>query len=83
LFPYDSGYISKVARQMKEELGVRRVAPAHCTGNLAFKIFPRSLWRELQLRRRGIRGDVPVLVLRLPIPPLLPKLFTALSPDSS
>jgi 7,8-dihydropterin-6-yl-methyl-4-(beta-D-ribofuranosyl)aminobenzene 5'-phosphate synthase len=24
---------------MKDNLGVRRVAPAHCTGNLAFKIF--------------------------------------------
>jgi 7,8-dihydropterin-6-yl-methyl-4-(beta-D-ribofuranosyl)aminobenzene 5'-phosphate synthase len=38
LFPYGD-YISKVARRMKDELGVRRVAPAHCTGNLAFKIF--------------------------------------------
>src|SRR5262249_16015967 len=35
LFPYDSNYISKLAWQMKDELGVRRVAPAHCTGNLA------------------------------------------------
>jgi 7,8-dihydropterin-6-yl-methyl-4-(beta-D-ribofuranosyl)aminobenzene 5'-phosphate synthase len=39
LFPYDGEYILKLARQMKDELGVRRVAPAHCTGNLAFKIF--------------------------------------------
>ena len=39
LFPYDAGYISNLAKQMKDELGVRRVAPAHCTGNMAFKIF--------------------------------------------
>src|SRR6266567_3385914 len=45
LFPYDEDYISKLTRQMKDELGVRRVAPAHCTGNLAFKIF-RDVYGE-------------------------------------
>lgn len=45
LFPYDGDYISRLARQMKDELGVRRVAPAHCTGNLAFKIF-RDVYGE-------------------------------------
>lgn len=39
LLPYDAAYISKIAHLMKDDLGVRRVAPAHCTGNLAFKIF--------------------------------------------
>jgi 7,8-dihydropterin-6-yl-methyl-4-(beta-D-ribofuranosyl)aminobenzene 5'-phosphate synthase len=39
LFPYDAVYITNIARLMKDDLGVRRVAPAHCTGNLAFKIF--------------------------------------------
>ena len=45
LFPYDGDYILKLAKLMKDELGVRRVAPAHCTGNLAFKIF-RDLYGE-------------------------------------
>jgi 7,8-dihydropterin-6-yl-methyl-4-(beta-D-ribofuranosyl)aminobenzene 5'-phosphate synthase len=38
LLPYDAAYITKIAYLMKDDLGVRRVAPAHCTGNLAFKI---------------------------------------------
>jgi 7,8-dihydropterin-6-yl-methyl-4-(beta-D-ribofuranosyl)aminobenzene 5'-phosphate synthase len=38
LFPYDRKYITSLAKQLRDELGVRRVAPAHCTGNLAFKI---------------------------------------------
>ena len=45
LMPYDASYISNIARLMKDDLGVRRVAPAHCTGNLAFKIF-RELYGE-------------------------------------
>lgn len=39
LFPYGRKYIVDLAKSMKNDLGVRRVAPAHCTGNLAFKIF--------------------------------------------
>ena len=39
LFPYDREYVTNLARMMKDDLHVRRVAPAHCTGNLAFKIF--------------------------------------------
>jgi 7,8-dihydropterin-6-yl-methyl-4-(beta-D-ribofuranosyl)aminobenzene 5'-phosphate synthase len=39
LLPYDAAYISNIAHLMKDDLGVRRVAPAHCTGKLPFKIF--------------------------------------------
>ena len=39
LFPYDRKYVEDLARLMKSDLRVHRVAPAHCTGNLAFKIF--------------------------------------------
>ena len=39
LFPYDRAYIDALAKNMKTNLGVHRVAPAHCTGNLAFTIF--------------------------------------------
>jgi 7,8-dihydropterin-6-yl-methyl-4-(beta-D-ribofuranosyl)aminobenzene 5'-phosphate synthase len=39
LFPYGRQYVVNLAKLMKDNLGVRRVAPAHCTGNLAFKIF--------------------------------------------
>jgi len=39
LLPYKSDYISNLANEMKNQLHVKRVAPAHCTGQLAFKIF--------------------------------------------
>ena len=56
LFPYDRDYISKVAQRIKDDLGVRRVAPAHCTGNLAFKIF-RELYGE-NYNYAGVEAEV-------------------------
>ena len=45
LLPYGAEEIARVAKTLKEDLGVKRIAPAHCTGNLAFKIF-RQLYGE-------------------------------------
>jgi 7,8-dihydropterin-6-yl-methyl-4-(beta-D-ribofuranosyl)aminobenzene 5'-phosphate synthase len=39
LLPYGAEKITQVAKTLKGKLAVKRVAPAHCTGNLAFKIF--------------------------------------------
>lgn len=41
LIPFDEARIGELARYMKNDLGVRRVAPAHCTGHVAFKVFSR------------------------------------------
>lgn len=38
MLPYDRNELSIVAKQLKEEFKVVQVAPAHCTGHLAFKI---------------------------------------------
>jgi 7,8-dihydropterin-6-yl-methyl-4-(beta-D-ribofuranosyl)aminobenzene 5'-phosphate synthase len=38
LLPYGREELNTVAQQLKEEYQVARVAPAHCTGHLAFKI---------------------------------------------
>lgn len=38
LIPFDKTKIEAIANYLKKDLGVRRVAPAHCTGHLAFKI---------------------------------------------
>jgi len=38
LLPYDRNELNTVAKQLKNEYQVKRVAPAHCTGHLAFKI---------------------------------------------
>lgn len=39
LLPYDREYIAALARRLREEVGVKRVAPAHCSGHLAFELF--------------------------------------------
>ena len=38
LLPYDGPYISDLSRRLREEHQVAQVAPAHCTGHLAFKL---------------------------------------------
>jgi len=39
LGPYEEQDVKKVAVTLAERLGVKRVAPAHCTGHLGFKVF--------------------------------------------
>lgn len=39
--PYDEPYIAGIAAKLKQ-LGVKRVAPAHCTGPVALKIFRKE-----------------------------------------
>ena len=56
LLPYDATYITNLAHLMKDDLGVHRVAPAHCTGNLAFKIF-RDVYGE-NYNYAGVESEV-------------------------
>jgi 7,8-dihydropterin-6-yl-methyl-4-(beta-D-ribofuranosyl)aminobenzene 5'-phosphate synthase len=56
LLPYDATYITNLAHLMKGDLGVHRVAPAHCTGNLAFKIF-RDVYGE-NYNYAGVESEV-------------------------
>lgn len=46
LIPYDREYIESLAQRMKNEYGVESVAPAHCTGHLAFAIFREAFGEE-------------------------------------
>jgi 7,8-dihydropterin-6-yl-methyl-4-(beta-D-ribofuranosyl)aminobenzene 5'-phosphate synthase len=48
LVPYGAEEIARLARAMRDDHKVRRVAPAHCTGHLAFKAF-RELYGERYL----------------------------------
>jgi 7,8-dihydropterin-6-yl-methyl-4-(beta-D-ribofuranosyl)aminobenzene 5'-phosphate synthase len=57
LFPYDRKYILDLAKLMRDDLGVRRVAPAHCTGNLAFKIFRQEFGNNYAYA--GLESEVP------------------------
>ena len=45
LIPYTREYIDGLAQRMHDEYGVESVAPAHCTGHLAFAIF-RKIFGE-------------------------------------
>jgi len=38
LLPYDRTELNSLSQRLKKELRVKRIAPAHCTGHLAFKI---------------------------------------------
>ncbi len=42
LVPYDRNYIEGLAARLQNEYGVESVAPAHCTGHLAFAIFRKA-----------------------------------------
>ena len=42
LLPYGESEISAIAKRMRDEYGVARVAPAHCTGHLGFKVFSET-----------------------------------------
>jgi len=39
LGPYSTDYLTGLAQQMKDELGVRTVAPTHCTGDEGMAVF--------------------------------------------
>ena len=41
LLNYPKAYDTQLAEELKNKLGVRRVAPAHCTGNMAFQAFKK------------------------------------------
>jgi 7,8-dihydropterin-6-yl-methyl-4-(beta-D-ribofuranosyl)aminobenzene 5'-phosphate synthase len=42
LLPYDRTVLTDLSTRLKNDLKVKRVAPAHCTGHLAFKILQNS-----------------------------------------
>ena len=42
MIPFNREQTQQLIRILREELGVRRVAPAHCTGHLAFKMLSRE-----------------------------------------
>lgn len=42
MLPFDRAQTGQLVGQLKNDLGVRRVAPAHCTGHLAFKLLQEA-----------------------------------------
>lgn len=58
LYPYDSNYIQALAKQIKDELGVRQVSPTHCTGHLGIKAF-KDLYGD-NYHKAGLGTTVPL-----------------------
>ncbi|MBK8923687.1 MAG: MBL fold metallo-hydrolase [Saprospirales bacterium] len=46
LIPFGHDKIGEIGRYLKNDLGVRRIAPAHCTGHLAFKVLSEQYGPE-------------------------------------
>ncbi|MEO6590586.1 MAG: MBL fold metallo-hydrolase [Pyrinomonadaceae bacterium] len=42
LIPYSREHIENLAKRMREEYGIESIAPAHCTGQLAFSILQKE-----------------------------------------
>lgn len=59
LLPYDADEIAGIARGLREDLGVDRVAPAHCTGHLGFKVFREIYGDDYWLAGLGAKIPIP------------------------
>ena len=46
LLPYDRTVLTDLATRLKNDLNIKKVAPAHCTGHLAFKILQDSFGED-------------------------------------
>jgi 7,8-dihydropterin-6-yl-methyl-4-(beta-D-ribofuranosyl)aminobenzene 5'-phosphate synthase len=57
LLPYGSSDITNLAQRLRDDYRVSRIAPAHCTGHLAFKIF-REIFGERDLFA-GLGSEIP------------------------
>ncbi len=58
LLPYDEATIRRVAREMRDEQGVKRAAPCHCTGPLGFKVFAEIYGEGFELA--GLGAEVAI-----------------------
>ncbi len=55
MLPYGRDEINTVASQLKNEFEVKKIAPAHCTGHLAFKILKDSYGEDYVFAGLGER----------------------------
>ena len=46
LLPYDNTALSELSSRLRNDLKVKKVAPAHCTGHLAFKILKKDFGKD-------------------------------------
>ena len=53
LIPYDATFITGQVKRLRETYGVKKVAPGHCTGHLAFKILRDAYGADYHLAGLG------------------------------
>ena len=46
MLPYGRSEINTIASQLKNDFGVKKIAPAHYTGHLAFKILKDAYGKD-------------------------------------
>jgi 7,8-dihydropterin-6-yl-methyl-4-(beta-D-ribofuranosyl)aminobenzene 5'-phosphate synthase len=56
LLPYTEDELTDLAQRLKNELGVAQVAPAHCTGHLAFKVLMSAYGNDFI--RAGLGSEI-------------------------
>jgi 7,8-dihydropterin-6-yl-methyl-4-(beta-D-ribofuranosyl)aminobenzene 5'-phosphate synthase len=59
LDPYSREHVEELVREMKDDLGVRRVAPTHCTGDGAIEVFEEIFGENALWAGLGARITVP------------------------
>jgi 7,8-dihydropterin-6-yl-methyl-4-(beta-D-ribofuranosyl)aminobenzene 5'-phosphate synthase len=59
LLPYDRETIDGIAKRLKGRLGVKTIAPAHCTGHLAFEILRAAYGEDYRFFGLGSRLQGP------------------------
>jgi 7,8-dihydropterin-6-yl-methyl-4-(beta-D-ribofuranosyl)aminobenzene 5'-phosphate synthase len=58
LLPYDRTTIEALAQRLRDEYGIRRLAPAHCTGHLGFQLLQRAFVEHYVVG--GLGSEVPI-----------------------
>jgi len=58
LIPYDRQYLEGLASRLRDQYGIEEVAPAHCTGHLAFAILRRLYGEHYRFFGLGSRVEV-------------------------
>lgn len=53
LIPYDATFINGQVKRIRETYGIKKIAPGHCTGHLAFKLLRDAYGEDYQLAGLG------------------------------
>lgn len=58
LIPYDATFITGQIKRMRENYGIKKIAPGHCTGHLAFKLLRDTYGADYVLAGLGSKIEL-------------------------